>query len=57
MLFGQTFAIGNGESYTSNFHFLAGIGVFLVAFAGLMLVERGLNRWFGEQNPLPLQEP
>lgn len=56
MLFGQRFAIGDGEGYTSNFHFLAGIGVFLVAFGGLVLVEKGLNRWCGKQEPLSLSE-
>ena len=55
-MFGQNFAVGRGEEYTSNFHFIAGIGVFLVAFAGLGLAERLLNRFFGREKPLPLVE-
>lgn len=54
ILFGSEFAIGKGESYTSNFHLITGIVVFLVAFAGLMLVEKALNRFGGRQKPLPL---
>ena len=34
LVFGQSFAIGTGDEYTSNFHFLAGIAVFVVAFGG-----------------------
>jgi exosortase len=34
-LFGQSFAIGDADKEVSNFHFLTGIVVFLVALAGL----------------------
>jgi len=56
MLFGQTFAVGKGEEYTSNFHLLAGIFVFIVALGGLLLGERGLNKTLGRENPLPIWE-
>lgn len=56
MLFGQTFAVGKGEEFTSTFHILAGIAVYLVALAGLMALESVINRVFGRERPLPLQE-
>ena len=56
MAFGMEFAVGRGEEYTSNFHLLTGIAVFVVALGGLMLAERGLNRAFGRERPLPLLE-
>jgi exosortase len=56
ILFGQKFAIGDGEEYTSNFHLLAGILVFLVAFAGLSLAATLLNRFCGPEKPLQLSE-
>ena len=56
LLFGQDFAVGHGEDYTSNFHLLAGVAVFLVGLLGLKAVEAGLNRCFGRETPLPLIE-
>jgi exosortase len=56
IVFGQGFAVGEGEGYTSNFHFFAGILVFLIAFAGLSFAEQALNRWFGRERPLRLTE-
>lgn len=56
ILFGQDFAVGQGEEYTSNFHLLAGIAVFLVALLGLKLAEAVLNRCFGREKPLALIE-
>jgi exosortase len=54
MAFGMEFAVGRGDEYTSNFHLLAGIAVFAISLGGLMLAERGLNRVFGRERPLPL---
>mgnify|MGYP003343611942 CR=1 FL=1 len=54
IFFGQDFAVGHGEHYTSNFHLIAGIVVFLVALAGLKLAEFLLNRFCGYERPLPL---
>lgn len=54
MAFGTEFALGRGEEYTSNFHLLTGIAVFIIALGGLMLAERGLNRACGTEEPLPL---
>jgi exosortase len=56
MVFGQTFAVGKGDHYASNFHLLAGVAVYLVALAGLVGVERGINRLFGREKPLKLVE-
>lgn len=56
MLFGQTFAVGKGDHYTSNFHLLAGIAVYLVALAGLLASEKAINRLFGREKPLKLVE-
>ncbi len=57
IFFGQNFAVGHGEDYTSNFHLLAGIAVFLVGLLGLKAAEAALNRRFGSEAPLPLIEP
>ncbi len=54
MAFGQTFAVGKGEEYTSNFHLLAGIFVFIIALGGLLLGERFLNKTCGRERPLPI---
>jgi exosortase len=56
ILFGQNFAIGTAENHASNYHLLTGFVVFIVAFAGLSLVEGALNRWCGKERPLPLME-
>jgi exosortase len=56
MVFGQKFAVGTSDTYTSNYHLLTGITVFLVAFGGLLLAEKLLNRWWGKEAPLPLME-
>ena len=56
IVFGQKFAVGTSDTYTSNFHLLTGIFVFLVAFGGLLLVEKVLNRCCGKESPLPLME-
>ncbi|MCE9519163.1 MAG: exosortase/archaeosortase family protein [Verrucomicrobia bacterium] len=56
IFFGQDFAVGRGEEYTSNFHLLAGIAVFLVGLLGLKAIEAVLNRRFGNERPLPLFE-
>ena len=56
MVFGQPFAVGKGDHYASNFHLLAGVAVYLVALAGLVGVERGINRLFGREKPLKLVE-
>lgn len=57
ILLGQDFAVGHGEDYTSNFHLLAGVAVFLVGLLGLKAAEAVLNRRFGRETPLPLIEP
>ena len=57
MMFGQTFAVGKGDQFTSTFHILAGIAVYLVALLGLMGIESLINRMFGRERPLSLQEP
>lgn len=51
MLFGQEFALGKGEEYTSNFHLITGVAVFILAIAGLMGVETLLNRVLGPEKP------
>lgn len=56
MAFGMEFAVGRGEEYTSNFHLIAGVLVFVVAVGGLMLSERLLNRFFGPEKPTPFME-
>jgi len=56
MAFGEKFALGSGEEYTSNFHLLTGIFVFIVSLGGLLLAERILNRCFRRERPLPLLE-
>lgn len=56
MAFGQTFAVGKGEHYTSNFHLLAGVAVYLVALVGLIASEKVINRLFGREKPLKLEE-
>ena len=56
MAFGMDFAVGRGVEYTSNFHLLTGLLVFAVAFAGLHLAARCLNRLFGREKPLPWRE-
>jgi exosortase len=56
ILFGQDFAIGNAAIHASNYHLLTGFVVFLVAFAGLSLVEKALNRWCGKERPIPMTE-
>jgi exosortase len=56
MAFGQTFAVGRGEEYTSNFHLLSGFAVFAIALAGLQLAMLVLNRWFGEEEQLKFTE-
>jgi exosortase len=56
IVFGQDFAVGHGENYTSNFHLLAGVAVFLAGLLGLKAVETVLNRRFGRERPLPLIE-
>jgi exosortase/archaeosortase family protein len=56
MIFGQRFAVGISDTYTSNYHLLTGIVVFLVAFGGLLLAEKLLNRWYGKESSLPLME-
>ena len=53
MTFGQEFALGKGEEYTSNFHLITGIAVFVVALGGLLGVETLLNRVFGREKPKP----
>ena len=54
--FGQKFAVGKGEEYTSSFHFIAGIATFIVAIAGMKGVEWLLNKYCGRERPLPLVE-
>lgn len=56
MWFGERFALGNGEEYTSNFHLLTGLFMFVVALGGLSLAETLLNRFFKKQPPLHLTE-
>lgn len=56
MLFGERFALGNGDEYTSNFHLLTGLFMFVVALGGLTLAESLLNRFFKKQKPLHLTE-
>lgn len=53
IVFGQEFAVGRGEEYTSNFHLVAGVAVFVIATGGLRLVESILNRLCGRESPLP----
>jgi exosortase len=57
MIFGQNFAVGRGEEYTSNFHLIAGIFVFIVGLGGLLVAETLLNKWFGKEKPLKLMQP
>lgn len=54
--FGMEFAVGRGEEYTSNFHLIAGVIVFVVALGGLLLAERALNKLFGRERPTPVFE-
>lgn len=54
IIFGQKFAVGHGEDYTSNFHLVAGVAVFLAAASGLRGAEALLNRFFGREAPLPV---
>ena len=56
MLFGQTFAVGRGEEYTSSFHLLSGFAVFAIALGALHLAARALNRLCGAEEPLKLTE-
>ena len=56
MAFGQTFAVGRGEEYTSNFHLLSGFAVFAIALAGLQIAMLALNRFFGEEEQLKLTQ-
>ncbi len=56
ILFGQDFAVGRGEDYTSNFHLFAGIAVFLAGLLGLKGAEAVLNRCFGREASLSLIE-
>lgn len=56
IVFGQEFAVGHGGEYTSNFHLLTGVAVFLVGLLGLKAAETILNRRFGRENPLALVE-
>lgn len=56
LVFGMEFAVGKGEDYASNFHLLTGVGVFVLSLCGLMLGERGLNKFCGRERPLPLTE-
>lgn len=53
MLFGQEFALGRGEEYTSNFHLITGLAVFILAIGGLMGAETLLNRVCGKERPRP----
>ncbi len=54
MAFGEQFALGNGEEYTSNFHLLTGVFVFIVSLGGLLVTEYALNRWVRREKPLNL---
>ena len=54
IFFGQEFAVGRGDEYTSNFHLLTGIFVYIVALGGLILGEKMLHKIFGFEKPLPL---
>jgi exosortase len=54
VLLGQDFAVGRGEEYTSNFHLLAGLAVFLASLLGLKAAEAAMNRCFGREAPLSL---
>ena len=54
--FGMEFAVGRGDEYTSNFHLIAGVLVFVVAIGGLLLAEKILNRLFGREKPTPFLE-
>lgn len=56
ILFGQEFAVGRGEEYTSNFHILAGMFVYFVALGGMLLMEKVLHKCFGYQKPLRIVE-
>jgi exosortase len=56
MLFGQEFALGRGEEYTSNFHYITGLAVFIPALGGLFAAEALLNRFFGKEKPKPFLE-
>jgi exosortase len=56
ILFGERFALGNGEEYTSNFHLLTGLFMFVVALGGLRLAEWTLNRFWRKERPLMLME-
>lgn len=51
---GQDFAVGRGEDYTSNFHLLTGVAVFLVSLSGLAAAEALLNRCCGREPALRL---
>lgn len=46
--FGQDFAVGNDQTEMSAYHLLAGLMVFVVAFAGLQAASQLLNRWCGK---------
>ncbi|WP_166442792.1 exosortase/archaeosortase family protein [Phragmitibacter flavus] len=56
ILFGEQFALGNGEEYTSNFHLLTGLFMFVVALGGLASAEWFLNRFVRKEKPLVLME-
>jgi len=56
MAFGERFALGNGGEYSSNFHLLTGVFVFIVSLSGLSFVEFVLNKCFRREKPIPLIE-
>jgi exosortase len=56
MVFGMEFAVGRGEEYTSNFHLLTGVFVFVVSLGGLVLAEKWLNKLCGREKPEPIFE-
>lgn len=56
MMFGERFALGNGDEYTSNFHLLTGLFMFVVSLIALTGVAALMNRIFRKEKPLNLME-
>lgn len=56
MMFGEQFALGNGEEYTSNFHLLTGLFMFVVSLVALSGAAALMNRIVRKEKPLNLME-
>ena len=52
ILFGERFALGQEDEYTSSFHILTGLFVFVVSLVLLSGAEKLLNRLFKTERPL-----